>query len=78
MSDRRYQMPVNGVTADKLGAKMRAAIKDVEKHFPPRTGICVFTFDFGEGGGMGYISNSERADMHKALREYLDNYDKRA
>ncbi|MGJ0510225.1 MAG: hypothetical protein ACR652_24525 [Methylocystis sp.] len=69
--DRRYQMPVNGVSPEELPAKMRTAVDSVGKLFPPQTGVCVFVFDFGQGGGMSYISNAERADVINALQEWI-------
>lgn len=78
MPDPRFQMPVNGVPVEQLSAKLRAAINAVGAQFPPRTGIAVFVFDFGDAGGMAYGSNAERTTMHEALREYLDKHQHRA
>ena len=41
------------------------------KELPERMGFALLVFDFGEGGFMNYISNSNREDMIKALEEFL-------
>lgn len=69
--DSRYQVPVNGVSAEELGAKLRASHEAVMKQFPPGTGVAVFVFDIGAGGGMGYIANARRADVILALEEWI-------
>lgn len=73
MSDPRYRHPVAGLGEEELSARLREAIADVQGIFPPSTGVCVFVFDFGGGPatGLGYIANADRADMAKALREWL-------
>ena len=71
--DEGYKMPVNGISADQLGGKMRAAHDAVRPLFPPHTGILIITFDFGPGGGLGYISNGNRADCIKMLEEWIAN-----
>lgn len=38
---------------------------------PKGTGFALLVFDFGEGGHMTYVSNSQRRDMVKALREMI-------
>jgi hypothetical protein len=72
MSDKRYTHPVAGLGPDDLAVALRQSVEDVARNFPPHTGICVFVFDFGKGGGMGFIANSPRDDMVKALREFLN------
>ena len=74
MSDPRYKQPVAGLAPDELAAALRIAFASVVREFPPKTGICVFVFDFGAGGdrGLGYIANAQRADMVKSLREWLN------
>jgi hypothetical protein len=71
MTNFRYKMPVNGVAPQDLATPLKESMKDVAKHFPSRTGIIVFAFDFGEGGGMAYISNARRDDCINALEEWI-------
>lgn len=73
MPDHRYEHPVNGLGPDELSSALRTSIANVEANFPPSTGICVFVFDFGAGGGIGYIANTERTGMITALREWIRN-----
>lgn len=70
--DPRYQSKIAGLTVEQLADKMRAAMKEVEKVFPPGTGIAVFTFDRGVSpGGFGWIANGSREDMIAALVEWI-------
>jgi hypothetical protein len=39
--------------------------------FGKKIGITVFVFEFGEGGNLAYISNSDRAGMIAAVKEWL-------
>lgn len=73
MNDKRFETGIKGVTPDELPDKLRAAIKDVEKHFPKGTGIAVFTFDLNQtgAGGFGWIANGDRGDMIDALVEFI-------
>lgn len=73
MPDRRYQVPVAGLEPDKLKDTLNRAMVAVTKEFPPKTGVIVFAFDFGGGGGMSYASNAERADAIRALEEWLQH-----
>ena len=44
--------------------------KMVKKNWPDRKlGFAVLVFDFGDGGHVAYMSNAQRDDMVKALRE---------
>jgi hypothetical protein len=73
MVDARYQAPVAGLSPDELAAKLRASIAAVQGQFPYGTGVVVFTFDMAgaKGNGLGYIANAERADVIKALEEWI-------
>jgi hypothetical protein len=33
----------------------------------------IMTFDFGEGGGVGYICNGNRSDMMKLMEEWIEH-----
>lgn len=71
--DEGYKEPVNGVGPEELAEKMKKAHDEVRKIFPKRTGILVMTFDFGPGGGVGYICNGQRSDMINLLEEWIRN-----
>lgn len=73
MTDKRFATGIKGITPEELPDKLRAAIADVEKHFPKGTGIAVFTFDLNAhgAGGFGYIANAKREDMIEALVEWI-------
>jgi hypothetical protein len=38
---------------------------------PEGVGFAVLIFDFGAGGNLAYVSNAQRADMVKAMREFI-------
>jgi len=38
---------------------------------PPGHGFAVFFFEFDEGGPIAYISNGERADVLRMMREWI-------
>ena len=42
-------------------------------HLPPGTGLTLFLFSYGAGGGMAYLSTAERDSMIAALEEFLAN-----
>jgi hypothetical protein len=71
MADPRYESPVSDLTAAQLAAALRKSVVDVKANFPKGTGVCVFAFDLGKPGGVGYIANAQRADMVKMLRHWL-------
>lgn len=64
-------MPVNGIKPEELPKKMQAAHAAVRKMFPPHTGVLIIAFDFGEGGGLSYISNGDREGSLKMLEEWI-------
>lgn len=67
-----YEAPIAGVPTSDLPDKLRAAMKEVEKHFPEGTGIGLFVFDRGvKGGGFGWIANADRSSMIDALVEWI-------
>jgi len=46
--------------------------------FPPGWGFCLVSFSFGPGGYLTYVSNANRSDMVKALRECADVLERNA
>lgn len=51
---------------------LRRAIKRLEREFPGM-GVALFVFPFGEYGNIGWISNANREDMIKVLRDHADH-----
>lgn len=70
-ADPRFQKPVNGLGTVLLQERLRRGLKAAQDEFPPNTGMFLMAFDFGGGGGLGHISNAERADMIEAIKEWL-------
>jgi hypothetical protein len=71
MSDRDFRVPVRNLSGSQLKLKMNLALDDVAKRFPAETGLIVFAFDFGPGGGAAYASNAIREDCIKFLEEWI-------
>lgn len=71
VDDPRYEVKVGTLTPPQLKSVINKAMVAVTKEFPPRTGVVVFAFDFGEGGGLAYTSNANRDDVVKMLVEWL-------
>lgn len=67
----KYAVPVNAVPVEELPKLMNQAFEAVRPILPPHTGILIIAFDFGEGGGLGYISNGDRAGCIKMLEEWI-------
>lgn len=78
VEETEYQHPVAGITPEQLGPKMKASLEAVAPQFPPQTGIIVFAFDFGGGGGIGYASNAVRKDVVEMLHEWIAKVEERA
>lgn len=52
--------------------KMQELARAVEVILPPNTGFVVLAFDFGPDGRLDYVSNAERADVIKVMREFME------
>lgn len=65
--------PDNNFEVHHAGAerKMREIAQKLSAGLPPGFGFGVFIFEFGEHGSMFWISNAQRPDMIKALREWI-------
>ena len=54
---------------------MKGLARSIDTALPPDHGFALFVFEFsGEGdavGPMSYISNAQRDDMVKSIREFL-------
>jgi hypothetical protein len=71
MTDPRYEHPVAGVDLLALPGRIRAAMDAARRELPPGTGVILFAFDFGAGGGLVYIANAERDDCIRLLKEWI-------
>jgi hypothetical protein len=72
-----YTSPVAGIPPEELGERMKQAHIAATSKLPKQTGvILLMAFDFGEGGGVGYISNGHRNDCITMVREWLEKMDK--
>lgn len=56
---------------------MKAMAKKVEAMLPKDFGFTILVFKFNKPGESNYISNANREDMIKALRETADRLEKK-
>lgn len=52
-----------------IGHRIHAALEEYKGE--PRLGFALLLFEFGGGGSMFYISDAVRADMLKAMKEFI-------
>lgn len=45
--------------------------RKLKEMLPPGQGFILLTFDFGPGASLAYVSNADREDTIRALREWL-------
>ena len=69
MTEKRATLEQAEMQAQVLGRK-------IGPHLPPGWGFCLMLFSWGPGGLMTYISNGQREDVIKALRELCDRMEK--
>jgi hypothetical protein len=43
----------------------------IDSELPDGFGFVLLVFNFGEGGFMNYISNADRADVVRSMREFI-------
>jgi hypothetical protein len=68
MSPSRKIVTVSKAMRERL---MQSAMTGLVRHFGPRVGIALFTFDFGERAFLSYKSNASRDDVLVLLDEFL-------
>lgn len=56
----------------RVEQRCREIAAQVVARLLPGTGFALFVFDLGAHGSIAYASNAKRADLRKALREWLD------
>lgn len=68
MSDSDQDFQIRHAGAERA---LREVGKQLGTKMPPGFGFGLFVFEFGEEGSMFWISNAQRPDMIKALREWI-------
>lgn len=56
----------------KVVQDLQAIGRTVDRQLPYGWGFIVLAFPFGAGGRMNYVSNAERADVVRALYEFIE------
>lgn len=57
----------------EVAAEMKDIGKAIANELPPGFGFALFVFDFGGKGHISYMSNAQRPDMLRALKEFIAN-----
>jgi hypothetical protein len=74
-SDMAYDRSMEG-NFEVRNEQVENALKDigqlVARSVPNGFGFAILMFNFGEGGGMFYVSNAQRKDMIKAMKEFVE------
>ncbi len=55
---------------------LRKMGQDLKHYTPEGFGFMVLLFTYGDGGAMFYASSAERADMIKAMKEFISKNEK--
>jgi hypothetical protein len=56
----------------KVRADLQALARHVDAQLPFGWGFVVLAFPFGVGGRMNYVANAERADVVRAMYEFIE------
>jgi hypothetical protein len=57
---------------EKFRSDLQALARHVDKQLPYGWGFVVLAFPFGAGSRMNYISNAQRADIVRAMYEFIE------
>ncbi len=57
---------------EKVRSDLLALARHVDRQLPYGWGFVVLAFPFGAGGRMNYISNAQRADIVRAMYEFIE------
>lgn len=60
-----------------IESKLPDYAKIIQTSLPDGYGFNLLVFNYGEGGAMFYISNAERSDMIKAMKEFINKQEKK-
>lgn len=69
------ETPENRRERARMEAHSRAIAAAIAEGLPEGIGFALLLFDFGEGGNLVWISNANREDMVRALREQLARFE---
>jgi hypothetical protein len=56
----------------KVRRDLQALARHVDRQLPYGWGFVVLAFPFGAGGRMNYVANAERADVVRAMYEFIE------
>ena len=62
-------MSARRTSVENMEANLRQLGRIIGEQMPPDIGFCLMFFHFGPVSEMTYLSNAERQDMIRALRE---------
>jgi hypothetical protein len=57
----------------EVAKEMKHVAKAIEHQLPEGFGFALFVFDFSPKGYISYMSNAQRPDMLRALKEFIAN-----
>jgi hypothetical protein len=64
-----------------INKEIEGLLKDVgnglKERMPDGWGFSLLIFSYGDGGSMFYLSSAQRADMIKAMREFIEKFEVR-
>lgn len=66
------KMSQSGGQKSEVRARMQAIARGVNSELPPGYGFFVLCFPFGTSGRVEYVSNGTRADVIKAMKEFIE------
>lgn len=74
-------MPDNKFEIQSLNEKLQDIAEKVKEELPKNTGFAILCFPFYTNGRLFYISNANRDDVAKVMKEWIskvdeDNYGK--
>lgn len=72
-SERGRWMPI---PLEDLEEGARELAQTIQEVLPPDVGFVLLLFDFGEDGNLTYLSNAQREDMVKTLKELVAKLEK--
>jgi len=52
-------------------AKLQGLARHCTSQLPPKWGFVLLAFPFGPGGRMNYVANAQRADVIRAMYEFI-------
>lgn len=57
---------------EKVKSKMQTIARKVNEELPEGYGFIVLGFKFNDAGEMIYVSNADRQDVVKAMKEFIE------